>query len=288
MDNGDIFDRQLTPELFSRNNDIPLFGIFAMDQPDGTGVVNKTLNVLELLLVRPDATVSEISEGTGITKAAAYRILSALERRGYVATYEKVRRYSIGPAFYSYERAARAADRLLVVSRPIMEEIWASSGETVNLGVLIHGGVQYLDIIESPQGLRATGTVGATDTLHSTALGKAIMTRMSAAQRDECLTRAGLVPRTSNTETDLAALRGSIDLAAREGCAVDNEENEIGMRCVAVPIVNADGWPLAAMSVSGPSSRMTDDVLNRIGIDLIDASRRISEELARFRGEPGT
>ena len=253
-----------------------------MDQPDGTGVVNKTLNVLELLLARPDATVSEISEGTGITKAAAYRILSALERRGYVATYEKVRRYSIGPAFYSYERAARAADRLLVVSRPIMQEIWVSSGETVNLGVLIHSGVHYIDIIESSQGLRATGRVGARDTLHSTALGKAIMARMPAEQRDELIAAAELAPRTPHTVADRDALRASIECAARAGHAIDNEENEVGMRCVAASIVNADGRPLAAMSVSGPSSRMTDTALERIGGHLVDACARISAKLARL------
>lgn len=251
-----------------------------MKQPDGVGVLNKALDVLEYLLVTPEQTVAEISAGAGVTKAAAYRILSTLERRGYVATYEKVRRYSIGPAFYSYVQAARAADRLLKVSRPIMRKVWEFSGETVNLGVLTHGGVQYLDIIESDQGLRATGEVGVLDALHSTALGKAIMARMPDTQRDELLAAAKLVSRTRHTVTDLGRLRESIQLAARTGRAIDDEENEIGMRCVAAPIVNADGWPLAAMSVSGPASRMTDAALDRIGGELVEACERVSEQLA--------
>lgn len=250
-----------------------------MKQRDSVAVLGKALDVLECLVDTPNQTVTEISTQAGVTKAAAYRILATFENRGYVVSYERVRRYSIGPAFHLYLPAARNADRLLEAARPAMVGLWETLGETVNLGVLARGGVLYLDVLESVQGLRATTDVGAFDSLHSTALGKAIMSRMPDEARETLLADVELVKRTARTVTDLTALRDSIARATEDGMAIDDEENEIGMRCVAAPIVNADGWPLAAISVSGPSSRMSHEAINTIGARLIAACARISATL---------
>ena len=251
-----------------------------MDRTQGVAVVNKALDVLESLLAFPNQTVAEVSQAAKITKAAAYRILSTLEKRGYVATYERVRRYSIGHAFHAYVRAAGEADRLIEMARPAMRSLREHFGETINLGVLARGGVLYVEIMESDQALRATSEVGSFDALHSTALGKAIMSRLPAADRDALLAVAKLVPRTKYTKTNAESLRAAIDLAAKLGRAVDDEENEIGMRCVAAPIVNADGWPLAAISVSGPSSRMSLAAIDRIGERLAASCADVSRALA--------
>jgi len=252
-----------------------------MKQPDGVAVVDKAFDVLESLLARPNQTVAELSQSASITKAAAYRILATLERRGYVATYERVRRYSIGHAFYAYIDSAGQNDRLIETARPAMRTLWERSGETVNLGVLARGGVLYVDILESPQALRATSKIGTFDTLYSTALGKAILSRMPPAERHVVLSDVEFVARTVHTTTSTSALAAAIDQALQKGIAVDDEENEIGMRCVAAPILNADGWPLAAISVSGPSSRMKSDSLERIGTELLAACTNVSRSLAR-------
>src|SRR5690606_22764153 len=120
-------------------------------------------------------------------------------------------------------------------------------------------------VMESGQGLRATAEVGALDTLHSTALGKAMLSRMPLPERDRLLDEAQLVSRTEHTETDPVRLRQVIERAAGSGYAIDDEENEIGMRCVAAPILGPDGWPLAAISVSGPSSRMSYEAIEGVG-----------------------
>lgn len=252
-----------------------------MNRGEGVAVIDKAIDLLECLLKQPDQTVAELSQAADVTKAAAYRILSTLERRGYVATYERVRRYSIGHAFRAYAQATAESDRLLDAARPVMRALWERTGETVNLAVLAQGGVLYIDVLESGQGLRATAVVGALDALHSTALGKAMLSRMPAAEREALLEQAQLVPRTDRTETSLSRLRQAIELATRSGFAIDDEENEIGMRCLAAPIVNSDGWPLAAISVSGPSSRMTYDAIERFGPGLIEAGGEICRRLTR-------
>ena len=252
-----------------------------MKPPDHVAVLDKAFDLLEALAEQPDQTVAELSKAAGVTKAAAYRILSTLETRGYVVTYEKVRRYSIGHAFHIYLQAARNADRLIQTARPNMQSLLDALGETVNLGVLARQGVLYLDVLESAQSLRATSQIGGFDTLHATALGKAMLSRMPVADRQAMLAEAELVALTEHTVTDPNELTRRIEQAAVHGYALDDEENEIGMRCVAAPIVNADGWPVAAISVSGPTSRMTVAAIERVGAQLVATTSLISARLAQ-------
>jgi IclR family transcriptional regulator, acetate operon repressor len=250
-----------------------------MNRTDSVAVLDKAIDLLECLLRQPDQSVAELAQAADVTKAAAYRILSTLERRGYVATYERVRRYSIGHAFRAYAQAADGPDRLIDAARPLMRTLWEETGETINLAVLAQGGVLYVDVLESAQGLRATANIGALDALHSTALGKAMMARMPPAERDAMLAEAKLVPRTKHTETNPLRLREAIERATMSGFAVDDEENEIGMRCVAASITNSDGWPLAAISISGPSSRMSHDKISVTGARLVEACAKVRNKL---------
>jgi IclR family transcriptional regulator, acetate operon repressor len=248
---------------------------------DSVAVLDKAMDLLEKLAEEANQSVADLSDATGISKATAYRILHTLEKRGYVVTYERVKRYSIGHAFHVYMQAARDGDRLLEAARPEMRSLLDALGETVNLGVLARQGVLYLEVLESGQSLRATSEIGTFDTLHSTALGKAMLSRMPRQERDTLLAEAKLVQRTEHTVTDPEKVREVVEMAARLGHAIDDEENEIGMRCVAAPIVNADGRPLAAISVSGPSSRMTRATIERTCDLLLSATARISEALTR-------
>ena len=252
-----------------------------MKQPDRVSVLDKAFDLLEALAERPNQTVAELAEGAAVTKAAAYRILSTLEARGYVVTYQRVRHYSIGHAFHMYMQAARRADRLIEAARPEMQDLLDAFGETVNLGTLAHQAVLYVDVLQSTQSLRATSEIGSFDALYSTALGKAMLSRMPRADREAMLKDAELVALTEYTVVDPKALLDGIDDAAAKGYALDDQENEIGMRCVASPIVNADGWPVAAISVSGPASRMTPAAIENITALLIGKVQTISGRLAR-------
>jgi IclR family acetate operon transcriptional repressor len=253
---------------------------------DGVAVVEKALDILECLADGEPRSVAQLSEASGASKAAAYRILRAFERRGFAVTYEKVRRYSLGPGLLAYVDAARRSDRLLAIARPVMRELWDHSGETVNLGVRSRGQVLYLEVMESRRGLRATGQVGALDQLHSTALGKAMLSLLPQTDLADVINAADLRPRTAHTVTDRRGLVRAIQRAAEEGHAIDDEENEVGMRCVAAPIPNPDGWPLGAISISGPASRMTPEAVAELAPRLKASCTAIAAELARALAPP--
>ena len=250
------------------------------NRTNAVAVLDKAIDFLESLADGVPRTVAELCAETGVSKAAAYRILDTLERRGFVVTYERVRRYTIGQALLVYADAARHSDRLLAASRPVLTELWRYTNETVNLGIRSRGQVLYLDVMESERGLRATGKTGSLDALHSTALGKAMLSRLPKTDLDRVVGEAVLNQRTEHTVTDRASLRRSLDKVRSDGFAVDDQENEIGMRCVAAPILDADGLPLGAISISGPTSRMTLETVAAFAARLKESCAIIARNLA--------
>ena len=248
-------------------------------EPNSVAVLDKALDLLECLADGSDRSVAELAEAAMISKAAAYRILHTFERRGLVVTYGRVRRYRIGYALLAYGEAARHSDRLLPAALPAMRELWKQSGETVNLGIRSRGHVLYIEVLESTRGLRATGQAGSLDALHSTALGKAMLSRLPDSDLRRAISQAELKPRTEHTVTDRRLLLRTIQKVREIGFAIDDQENEIGMRCVAAPIVNPDGWPLAALSVSGPTSRMTPKVVEALGSQLQESCVGVAKAL---------
>jgi IclR family acetate operon transcriptional repressor len=254
---------------------------------DSVAVLDKAVDLLECLADGGDRSVAELAEAAKISKAAAYRILHTLERRGFVVTYGRVRRYRIGYALLAYREAARHSDRLLLAALPAMRELWKQSDETVNLGIRSRGQVLYIEVLESTRSLRATGQAGSLDALHSTALGKAMLSRLPVGDLRSAISQADLEPRTEHTVTDRRLLLRAIQKVREVGFAIDDQENEIGMRCVAAPIVNPAGWPLAALSVSGPTSRMTPQVVEALGPKLRESCAGVAETLISAGNERG-
>ncbi len=254
---------------------------------DAVAVLEKAVDLLDCLADGVPRTVAALCAETGVSKAAAYRILHTLQRRGLVVTYERVRRYTIGHALLAYSGVARQSDQLVATARPVMTELWQHCGETINLGIQSRGQVLYLEIMESRRGLRATGQVGSLDALHSTALGKAMLSQLPEEDLGRAVRQAVLKRRTQYTVTDRKALLRAIRDVRTSGYAIDDQENEVGMRCVAAPIINADGWPLGALSISGPTSRMTPETVAALGTQLKQSCELIALRLAEGKADAG-
>lgn len=237
-------------------------------------VLQKALDVLEVVAGRSDLGLSELSDQTGASKASSYRILSTFESRGFLVKDEVTRKYSPGPRLIAVAYGVIGQLDLVSVCRPMLEELNREFDETVNLGVLVDNRVLYVDILESAQSLRMAARVGALDQLHSTGLGKALLSAMPLDQARRLLSSYRRQQLTDRTFTSLSDLVPELAAVAERGYAVDDEENEIGSRCVAVPVV-ADGKVLAAVSVSGPSVRMPDEVVARVGSRLVELRQDI-------------
>ncbi len=223
-------------------------------------VLDRALDVVEALASAPAGAllgVTEVARRVGTTKSAAFRILSNLERRGYVSKDPVTAKYTLGTRLaYLGERSLEAID-LRGAARPELEALHRRFDETVNLGVREDAEVVYVDMVESGHGLRMAARVGARDLLHTTALGKAILAHLPSRDRERLLRRR-LVPRTEHTIIDPAVLRSDLERVRERGYAEDQGENEIGARCLGAPIFDHAGGVLGAISVSSPDSRLDD------------------------------
>jgi IclR family acetate operon transcriptional repressor len=165
--------------------------------------------------------------------------------------------------------------------------LWKATQETVNLAVLDQGTVLYVDVIESPHEFRLSSRVGTRRSLHVTALGKALAAFLRAEPRENILSTMTFQPATPKTIMNLLQFRQELDKISRQGYAVDDEEAVQGARCVSAPILNSEGEPVAAVSVSGPVTRVSPSQVVGLAAAVRSAARAISAAMGFSQHEPG-
>ena len=251
--------------------------------------LRKGLAVLELLASDGPLTLAEIQRRGALNKTMTFRLIRVLRETGYVRRDMESHRYSL--ALKLLDLGGAVASRLDIVraGQSLLNQLRGEFGETINLGVMDDGRVVYVAMAESSRpGLRMASRVGGSDCLHSTSIGKAILAFLPEPDRESTLANLTWTAVTPKTITNLDDLRDELARTRLRGYATDDEENETGARCVGVPILDGAGLPLAGISVSGPTARMNDDVLDAMSIRLWEASREISSNLGyRFATADG-
>jgi DNA-binding IclR family transcriptional regulator len=250
------------------------------------GVISKVLRILEALQGSSAGLgLKAICDLTGIHKSTAHRFLKHLEREGYLVRTE-AGAYLIGPRLSQMSTRGSQGATLQAVARPILWELWKSTQETVNLAVLDQGTVLYVDVIESPHEFRLSSRVGTRRSLHVTALGKALAAFLPAELRASILSTIKFQPATPKTIMNLVQFRQELEKIRRQGYAVDDEEAVQGARCVSAPILNADREPIAAVSVSGPVTRVSPNQVAALAGAVSSAARAISAAMGFSQNEP--
>jgi IclR family acetate operon transcriptional repressor len=168
---------------------------------------------------------------------------------------------------------------LQAVARPVLWDLWKATQETVNLAVLDQETVLYADVIESPHEFRLASRVGTRRPLHATALGKALTAFLPEEQKQNILKTITFQASTPKTIMNLVQFRQELLKIRKQGFAVDDEEAVMGARCVSAPILDAEGLPIAAISVSGPVTRVTPNQVSGLAGAITSAARAISAEL---------
>jgi IclR family transcriptional regulator, acetate operon repressor len=243
------------------------------------GVISKVLRILEALHDSSSGlSLKAICDSTGIHKSTAHRFVKHLEREGYLICTE-AGAYLIGPRLAQMTARVNHRATLQAVARPILWELWKSTQETVNLAVLDQDTVLYVDVIESPHEFRLSSRIGTRRPLHATALGKALSAFLPEEQRENTLSTIGFQPLTPKTIMNLVQFRQDLEQIRRRGYAVDDEEAVMGARCVSAPILNASGEAIAAISVSGPVTRVSPGQVAALADAVTSAARNISADM---------
>lgn len=239
--------------------------------------VDRVCAILNLLQTSIDGvTLGDVGEATSLPKSSAFRYLWTLEQHRYVERDDASGLYRLGLGFVAMQ--SRQLEVLRQRAGPVLERLRDEVGETVNLGVLDRDCVVYVDIADSRRGVRLSVRRGDREPLHSTALGKAITSAMTDEEVTAIVARTGMPPMTARTITSVTTLLDEIAGVRRLGYAVDDGENEIDGRCVAVPILGTR-IP-AALSISAPAARLPMQAVDGAAAALIAAAAEIAGPVA--------
>ena len=248
--------------------------------PQQIRVLQKALDVLEAIKREGSGVgLADLSRSVSMPKPTVYRILATLESRGYLDR-DQGGGYRMSDKLFSLQQRTSPVQALVRIAPPIMEELADECRETVNLGTLDGGEVVVIATVESPQSVRMTSKVGNRRCVHTTAIGKAILSTLPDAAVDRLIAIKGMPQLTPSSLTDRKDLLAELRRIRRQGYAIDNQENELEGRCVGT-IIEGIGDTGFALSISGPGVPMDLRRLRSLVPMLRQYAQRITDE---FRG----
>ena len=241
--------------------------------------VAKAFTVIDALAAQSEQgiSLSDLSLQLHMPKSTLHRYLATLTQLG-LAERRDDDRFRLGTKVIELAGSFLANSDLRSESQPVLDGLASQSDETVHLAVPSGTEVVYIAKVESKHALRMYSYIGAKLPMYCTALGKAILSFGPAERTREVLARK-LKPRTPRTITSSEALLAELETIRTQGYALDDEENELGIRCVSAPILDYTRLAVAAMSVSGPSERMDRRRCVELAPLVREAAQRVSKRM---------
>lgn len=249
-----------------------------MPANNNIAVIERMMRVLESFQGEQELALATLVARSKMVKSSVYRILFTLERLGYIDK-DGDGRYTIASRLARLGGQARPPSDLPALAQPFMLDLVRKFQETINLGVLDGDEVLYIRVLESPHMFRLAAHAGIRSPLHSTALGKALLAFLPDSELQKLVKRCDFRRYTKNTICEVSPLMRELVRVRRRGYAIDNMEDSDGARCLAAPIFDGDGRGVAALSISGPASRVHRARDPEVTQALIAVSRQISKLL---------
>jgi IclR family KDG regulon transcriptional repressor len=243
--------------------------------------VTNALNLLEQFKGdRDELGVTELSKRLNLHKNNVFRLLATLETKGYIEQNKATENYRLGVKSLELGQTFIKQLGLVRQAKPFLKEIVKQCNEMACIGTIRQSSVVYLDVEEANQTVKVANRVGWRLPIHCTAIGKAQIAFVSEEELEKLGVLDNMDKFTENTIVDKAAFIKHLKDVAKRGYAVDNEEYNPGVRCVGVPIRDYTGRVVGGISVSGPSFRMTDEVLKGKIIPVVkEAGGNVSKRL---------
>lgn len=238
--------------------------------------LDRAMAVFEYLSEGQGKPLSMLASDTGQSPATLYRILITLEQRGLVEFDADAQLWHIGArAFVIGARYLRRTS-LVERARPVMRALMEATGETANLGVEQNGQVLFVNQVETQATIRAFFPPGTLSQMHASGIGKALLAQMDAARLQRVLGQARMERFTEHTLTARDALLADLAACRARGYAIDAEERNLGMRCIAAPVFDMNGEAVAGISISGPTSRIGTSQVAEYSAAVVRAARDLS------------
>jgi DNA-binding IclR family transcriptional regulator len=252
--------------------------------PAAVKSADRVMTILDLLGERGPMTFSELVAELELPKSSAHSLLATMTDRGYLELDPERRAYRVGIRVWQLARTRSDIEGLRVLLEPLMDRLGAETTETVQLARLEGAEVVYLGITEAAHPMKLMSTPGARLPAHGSGVGKVLLAALDPDDARARLERAlPLAALTEHTITDPDQLMAELERVRKRGYATDQEEFAIGLRCVAMPVVDGDGRTVAAMSVSIPTPRWSREIATHAREALAEAAERAHGLLAGGR-----
>ena len=256
-------------------------GTAANAAPAGGQVQSLTrgLTLLELIAdSHGSVALTELAQQAGLPNSTTHRLLSTMQQQGFVRQVGDLGLWTIGAHAFVVGSSFLQSRNLLALVHPVLRSLMEASGETVNLAVLDLSDHQavIIDQVQCSQLMRMSAPIGGKLPMHASGAGKAFLAHLSDEQVTALLHQKGLHYYTPKTLMSPQSLKENLAQVRKAGFSFDDEEHALGLRCVAAPIYDEHGEAFAALSISGPIARMTDDRITELGALVIREARQVT------------
>lgn len=242
--------------------------------------LSRALSILNVLAGNDQGLgLGDVANETGLALSTAHRLLTTLQSENYVRFDAERGMWTVGVQSFIVGSAFLRSRELTSIARPYMYRLMERCGETANLAVEDGGQAVYVAQIECRQVMRAIARPGGRAAMHNSGVGKMLLATMPEQTIKDIVDLHGMAPATGRSHQSISELLADLAAIRERGYAIDDEENSIGLRCVAAPIFDEHSKAIASISVSGPTARIDDELLPVLGRAVTDAAAKITREL---------
>ena len=242
--------------------------------------LDRTLDIIELLAISAQGMgVTEIGQKLGLHKSTVHQLINALVHRGYIEKDQKSGLYKIGLKFIEISSLHLHQLELKTEAAPIMRHLAEMTGQVTHLAILDKTEVVYIEKVDVIQSLRLYSQIGKRLPVYCSALGKVLLSGQSKSRQKYILQGINFEPYTENTITDQETFLSELEKTEQRGWAVDNEEHESGIRCLAAPIKDFTSKVIAALSISGDKKSICPKRDMELSGMVVEAADAISKRL---------
>ena len=250
--------------------------------PGDSGSVQSLERAIALLRVIADAdglSLTEIARSASLAPSTTYRMLTTLQHAGLAEFEEANQLWFIGVETFRIGSAFMRRRKLAERGRAIIHDLMTATGETANLALAESDGVVFVTQAETHEPIRAFFRPGTRSPYHASGIGKAVLAFMPEDRRDALLRTLAYDRFTPQTRRSAEQLMQDLTAARISGYALDDEERNTGMRCIAAPVFNEFGDPIGGLSISGPTVRVDAACIARHAVAVVDAAHRLTEAI---------
>lgn len=251
-----------------------------MENKNPIQVSERIFNTIEYLASSGPMGLQELSNALGLNKSTVHRILNSLICMDYVRQNHDTSKYSLSFKFCRISAQILSNNNIIDVAKPYLKQLAEKSGETVHLVQTDGINAVYIDKVESTYNtVRLVSMVGKSIPLYCSGVGKAMLAQMSDDTIKAIWQQSNIKQLTDYTITDFNDFKQVIQTIRKKGYALDKEENELGVRCIAVSLRDFDNKPAYAISISAPKDRMSDMRIEKLKTMILETKERISNEI---------